>query len=394
MMTRACCVSPPVVSAGTTSVKLSVGNNIPTKGVAVGPVGNNAYIFGVGSESSWGTWKLNGVANLFEKPSSPYLINSIWALCVNVDPKTDTQLELTIYRSENGSSKEAIATAVCKSSDIQLRQTDPSSGISMYSAPFVFEQPIEIDDEILVSIRNFNNDNFNSIGFCYQYNNHDNNKNYAYVHLLQAQNSNGSEYEYALPALFSDLNTSFFINMDVTCPYLSVVNPGNRFEVLADGGKQTFTIDSYFPADSLKFNNLPSWIKRGELTQNAEGKYLLDVEVDPLPADKEKRTYQLNISGPACKTSITVVQAKEFSGITETEAEAGAKLVSSNDAEWQFSVNPQSYTRYELFDVSGRHIESGHIADSHLTIDKGNLSRGIYVIQFAGYGKTQVKLVK
>ena len=215
----------------------------------------------MGSESSWGTWKLNGVANLFEKPSSPYLINSIWALCVNVDPKTDTQLALTIYRSENGSSKEAIATAVCKSSDIQLRQTDPSSGISMYSAPFVFEQPVEIDDEILVSIRNFNNDNFNSIGFCYQYNNHDNNKNYAYVHLLQAQNSNGSEYEYALPALFSDLNTSFFINMDVTCPYLSVVNPGNRFEVLADGGKQTFTIDSYFPADSLKFNNLPSWIK-------------------------------------------------------------------------------------------------------------------------------------
>lgn len=353
------------VSAGTETVKFSAGNNIPSRGVAIGPVGNNAYIFGVGSESSWGSWKLNGVGNLFEKPYSPYLINSIWALCVNVSPKTDTELELTIYRSENGSPKEAIATAVCKSSDIKLRQSDTANGLYLYSVPFVFETPVEIEDEILVTIRNFNNGNFDSIGFCYQYNNHDNNKNYAYVHLLSTQAPNGSEYVYPLTELFQDLNTSFYINMDVTYPYLSVVSPDSRFEVPASGAKRTFTLDSYFPADSLTFNNLPSWIKRGELIQNADGKYLLDVEVDPLPEDKEKRTYQLNISGPGCSTSITVVQSKEVSGISGTETESDAKLVSNDYDSWQFAVNSQNYTRYELFDISGRHVASGNISGSH-----------------------------
>lgn len=382
------------VNAGGQILKLSAGNNIPSKGVAVGPVGDNAFIFGVGSESSWGSWKLNGVGNLFEKPYSPYLINSIWALCVNADPKTDTELELTIYRSENGSPKEAIATAVCKSSDFKLRQSDPSTGIDLYSIPFVFEQPIEIKDEILVTIRNFNNGNFNSFGFCYQYNNHDNGKNYAYVHLLQAQNPNGSEYVYALPDLFQDMNTSFFINMDVTYPFVSVISPSNRFEVPATGAKQTFTIDSYFPADELKFNNLPSWIKRSELTQNAEGKYLMDIEVEPLPTDKEKRTYQLNISATGCSASITIVQSKDFSGIVATETATDAKLAASNSAEWEFDVNPEIYTCYELFDISGRRIDSSNVGDSRLTVDKAGLSNGIYIIRFSGNGNAQIKLMK
>lgn len=382
------------VNAGGEILKLSAGNNIPSKGVAVGPVGDNAFIFGVGSDASWGTWKLNGVGNLFEKPYSPYLINSIWALCVNVSPKTDTELELTVYRSENGSPKEAIATAVCKSSDFKLRQSDPTNNIYLYSIPFVFEKPLEIKDEIIVSIRNFNNGNFNSIGFCYQYNNHDFNKNYGYVHLLQAQDPNGSEYVFSLPGMFKDLNTSFFINMDITYPYLSVVSPNNRFEVPATGAKQTFTIDSYYPAENLTFNNLPSWIKRSELTQNAEGKYLLDIEVEELPADKDKRTYQLNISATGSSTSITIVQSKDFSGVTNTETSADINLVSSNNAEWEFNVNPESYTRYELFDISGRLMDSGNISDTRLAVEKAGLSNGVYIIRFTGQGNTQIKLMK
>lgn len=116
--------------------------------------------------------------------------------------------------------------------------------------------------------------------------------------------------------------------------------------------------------------------------------------MEELPADKDKRTYQLNISATGCSTSITIVQSKDFSGVTNTETSADINMVSSNNAEWEFNVNPESYTRYELFDISGRLMDSGNISDTRLAVDKAGLSNGIYIIRFTGQGNTQIKLMK
>lgn len=377
---------------GTTSyggVKMSAGNYVPQNGLAVGPLGNDKYFFGVGADEMLSGWHLKGVSNLYEKPAHPYLIDRVWVLCVDPVPAdSDASVELTVYEMENGRPGDVIATSVCKYSDFVLRQDDQVNQLQLYSVPFEFEKQLVIDSEIMLTVRGFNDGEFETIGFCYQYNDHDFGKNFVYLNVVPAGSASSPETIYPLTRVLEN-KTSMYFNLDVTMPYVHAESDALEFGW--DGGTRTVVLDSYFPMEELSFNNLPSWIKRSEPYVEGD-KVKVDLIVEALPEGRTIRTAQLNISAPACSESVTVRQTVDAS-VDGIDKDDDVLFRRSGD-KWMFEIDGFGYRYVRIYDSIGRLVVEDSVYGTECVVDASVLQNGIYLVQFSGEKSVTLKVSK
>lgn len=310
-------------------------------------------------------------------------------LCVDPVPAdSDASVELTVYEMENGRPGDVIATSVCKYSDFVLRQDDQVNQLQLYSVPFEFEKQLVIDSEIMLTVRGFNDGEFETIGFCYQYNDHDFGKNFVYLNVVPAGSASSPETIYPLTRVLEN-KTSMYFNLDVTMPYVHAESDALEFGW--DGGTRTVVLDSYFPMEELSFNNLPSWIKRSEPYVEGD-KVKVDLIVEALPEGRTIRTAQLNISAPACSESVTVRQTVDAS-VDGIDKDDDVLFRRSGD-KWMFEIDGFGYRYVRIYDSIGRLVVEDSVYGTECIVDASVLQNGIYLVQFSGDKSVTLKVSK
>lgn len=332
-------------------VNYNVGNYDLTKSwwtAEIGQPGSAQYAFGTGSGSFWASnsnYRYNnvdGVANYFEKPQSPYVFNEVTLPlgdCLNLG----APLACTIYKVDADGivTDEVLAQSIYNPADAKTKGScTPIPGTAgMYCLKFVFDDAIVVNDAIFVSIDGFNNPNLIAIAPVAQALNHDNGIGYAFVK-LNTQN-NGYQFVEVAGALSSvdggsNMNVSMCISMNAVFPYLNA-EEGDIFAANSNGETKSFTIDSYWnPQKDWTISTSDSWIKAESVIDEVAQTVSLKITADALPSDKDGRFGTVKISALGCEQLITVLQGSEVTGI---EGVANAK--NFNDIDGTYTLAGQ-----------------------------------------------------
>ncbi|MDR0505810.1 MAG: T9SS type A sorting domain-containing protein [Dysgonamonadaceae bacterium] len=333
-----------------------------------------------------------GIANYFEKPAAKYMFETFYVHAGNVTTKPDEPVKLNLYAvNEDYSVGDIIATSETYPEDFILGDND--DGFQYYTIPFKFkvidpetgletESYIEMDSNFLAKFYNYE-----SADIFYQYDSHPTGDIYAYA-----------DFEEGIIPLGS---TSFLFDMDAIFPFLVALNdqpnPGH-YAAPDNGGTKEFQISSYWQLEDggcwLK-EELPEWISIGEPVYNAvSSNYTLSVSVAALPVGVTGRNASITLQSWGCEMTLEIKQGDAlWSSFNPVNSSKNIKIVSSGDS-FQLAY-PEGIVSVAVYNVAGQKVgEYALTSSGTFSIPTANLSRGIYILKFAGKTNETVKVVK
>lgn len=389
---------------------MGIGTFDMNKGFGVGLVSeesDSCFLFGNGSRDNWQRYKLKGIANMFDKPVRPYLLKSVWVKAVNVSCTDDAVLTLTVCRvDENGNvyTSEPLAEATCYG--YQIEEIYDDGRFKFYNIPFemgtydefgfFFPHPITISDQVLITIRGFDDtDVFPSIGFSYQANDHDGGEYHAYVYVKPR---NQSEELYALPDLFGgQLYTSFNMSLNAIYPFMMLESGEPTVAFGKGGGERSVTLNYYgfygtFDED-CHITEIPDWVEVRE-THIDGTLHTIAVVADPMPENISSRSGEIIIESDGNDPLTLTVTQDLTTGITQTTASQGIKVARDGD-NFSFTFGGCQYVAARVISATGRIVGNITIDGGSCHFDASGLDSGIYFVQFTGGEASEtLKIIK
>ncbi len=387
------------------SILFGAGNYDPTKGHWSAPLDDsgNRYLFGTGSEAFFGgteglTGKVTGVANMYEQPSSPYMISTVWVPLLKFTSLTNNvQFNCYIYRvkiADDGSitvTDEIIANSFTTSKDVKANAISTGG----YNMVFNFDEPVVINEPVLIYVDGFQNNNVLSIAALAQALGHDSDKNYAFLSL---ETTNKSYILYELEGLLTNADgvgnakSSFCIFHNAVYPFL-YSKEGYTFEIPAAGGEKSFECDTYFDPADWTVEGMPSWATYEKVLDAEANTVKLKFTAEVLPADVAGRSANVKVTSYCNEMTFTLLQGDAITGI---EGVDGVKTVQARIAENTLYLDYTSdITSVAVYNAGGTLVKSASLpASGSATINAADLARGTYIVRFGGKSHPVVKVVK
>lgn len=311
-------------------VNFSVGNFNPAKLTWSASVGQGQSAFGTGGEGFWASIsnyyynKVNGIANVFEAPTSPYVFTQVIQAFEDFLSMGAT-LACTVYRATDlgGGAMRIEDEVIAQTTNITEKQI-PGGGSTVI---FNFDKPIVIDCPIAISIDGFDDANLWTALPLAQALNHDSDKGYGFV-ILRNKNGNVEWVEIAGAMSANEdhsknMEVSFCMGMNAIFPYVHS-NDGDVFTVENAGGKKSFDIETYWNPNGAgkdavdpKWNVTcsESWFKAETVVDDNAKTVTLNVIAEALPAGVKGRHGSVTISALGCEEVITVLQGEDVTAI-------------------------------------------------------------------------------
>jgi hypothetical protein len=383
------------------TVLLGMTNWDPTKSYWWGQITEGKYLFGTGAEIFFGqtkgsTGKVTGIANYYDKPSSPYIMSSVWLPLYKCQTLTkNLRFNCTVYKAkieEDGTTTitdEVIANTYTTAGNVTLT----TNGI--YFMTFNFDEPIVIDDAVMIYIDGFQQKNILEIAPFAQPLPHDSDINYA---LLSLETTNSSYILYPLEGLITNATgvgnakSSFCIHTNATFPYLYSID-GYTFEVPNDGGEKTFNCDTFFSPDEWTIEGLPNWAKIEKTIDETNATVSVKFQIEALPTDVQGRSANVKITSLCNSMTFTLLQGSEITGIQNVD-KCNTAMVRLADNTLQLDY-VEGINSVAVYNASGMLIKSAVLpASGTYSFDASDLSCGTYIVRFGGKYHPTVKVLK
>lgn len=315
-------------------VNFGLGNYDPTKlnwyaGLGITGQEGGGSAFGTGGDSYWGPAtdyeynKVNGIANVFETPTSPYVFNQVSQAFDNFFNLGQGNLACTVYRATD------LGGGALRIEDEVIAQTtecDDQTVGGGHMLVFNFAQPIVVDSPIAISIEGFDDDMIiTSLPLAQAYN-HDSENGYSFV-ILRTKRGGVAWVEIA--GALASLNTpgnmkaSFCMAMNARFPYIGS-NDGDIFAAPDNGGEKSFDLNTYWNPNGggegavnpeWKVTCSDSWFKAQTIVDEKEQTVNIRVTADALPTGTEGRYGTVKVTALGCEYTFTVLQGSEVTGI-------------------------------------------------------------------------------
>lgn len=383
------------------TVLLGMTNWDPTKSYWWGQITDGKYLFGTGAEVFFGqteglTGKVTGVANYYDKPTSPYVLTSVWLPLYKCQSLSkNLRFNCTIYRvetEEDGTTiitDEVIANTYTTAGNVSLT----SNGI--YFMTFNFDEPVIVDEAVMIYIDGFQQKNILEIAPFAQPLPHDSDINYA---LLSLETTNSSYILYPLEGLITNADgignakSSFCIHSNAIYPYLYSVD-GYTFEAPDAGGNKTFTCDTYFSPEDWTIEGMPEWATLEKTLDEATGTVALKFTAEALPSGTEGRSANVKITSLCNDITFTILQGSAITGIQGVDSNRSVMArIADNTLQLDYTDGINSVA---VFNSAGMLVKASELPSSGTyTIDASQLSRGTYFVRFGGKNHPTVKVIK
>jgi hypothetical protein len=335
-----------------------------------------------------------GVANMFEQPASNFLIAKFYVRCGDLELYPGKPATLNVYKRETNGRLTLMATSTATEKDMmKFPVTNMGEMKNLYTVPFGFKQVdpstgreediyLEIDYTHFVEFAGYK-----SAIMLAQEGEHPSGENTAYVVFEEVALPVPEMYEN--PVTKTPWKTSFLFDMDAVFPFLGTT--GSTFYAPMGGGTKNFEISSYWLPEYWQFENeasLPNWITVGYPSiDQARGLVILPVTVAP---SATLRSFDLKFSSLASNT-MTLKIIQDPTGISEISKE---EINVVRQGENFLLTYPASATAVSVYNITGQQIaEYALNASGSSTIPASDLSKGIYILKFAGIN-VSVKVVK
>ena len=403
--------------SSTVSMTMGAGNyDLEKKYTAI--ITNEAgteFLFGTGGDATWQnaledpTARVAGVANVFDKPATPYVFTTLW---INGEfagsPDATFTLNIYEYTEDGRLNAEPIETSTATMKDVN------TAAPGYCSLPFVFkeqvgsltrEKEVEIDSKIMVVVTfdekvttfcPFMQSGPNEDGSCYSY---------AVISTTEENEETGETVESTsfypsnvFQISTGPLNSAFLFNMDATFTWFH--SEDNEFPAPVSGGEKSFTVESYYASsawtvegDAVVGNSDNAWIDwaaEDVLIEEAGQQYYtgettLVLTADPLPAGVTGRSAEVTVSIPGASKTFYVQQGEAGVEAVETSANR-VSVVNGN-----FEVEAATATAVDVYNVAGQKVASAAI-EGATTIPAQDLAKGMYILKFND--NTAVKVMK
>lgn len=307
-----------------TQISFGLGNFDPTKLYWLGEISNSggAYAFGTGSDAFWSGItntkynKVSGIANVFDKPASPYVFSQVKLPLGNYF-NVGANIYCTVYEARE------LDNGGLEITDNVLGQAtagEATSASGGYILPFTFPNLMIVSTPIAISITGLDNSNVIDFAPLSQAKNHDSDKGYAFV-LLKNQSSGDVWWCEIASALSSvdgtgNMEISHCFGLNAVFPYLHS-NDGNVFHAAAQGETKSFDISSYWhPAKQSDTDMLngwtvtssDTWVTASSSIDETAQKASVVVKAAAMPAGVTGRKATVTITATGCQETILVVQ--------------------------------------------------------------------------------------
>ncbi len=380
------------------------GNYDLTKGHWTAPLesNSNSSLFGTGSSSFWTqydsnlTGKVTGVANWYETPASPYIISRVWLPLTRFTSMGNSILfNCTIYKctiNEQGVvevTDEVIANTSTTSGNVKNNKLADGT----FNMVFDFEEPVVIDQPVLIYIDGFQN--ANGISPVAQALGHDSGINYA---LISLETKNKSYVMWPLENIITNADgvgnaaTSFCISTNAVFPYL-YSKEGYTFEIADAGGEKSFECDTYFAPDAWTVEGVPTWATMEKIVDEAANTVKVKFTAEALPAGEAGRSANVKITSNCNDITFTLLQGEAITGIEGVDAAKTVKVrMADNTLQLDYTAD---VTSVAIYNAAGTLVKSASLpASGSATLDASELGRGTYIVRFGGKTHPVVKVVK
>lgn len=361
---------------------------------------NNLPYFGnfSGIDNLWGGLieesKLIGVANGFDKPAAPYILENLWVNAVGEMPTTGSLYVTVFTMSQYGMPiKPVLASGYCEASDVTKTMTPDGEVLTL---PFTIRatnadgtaftnNPIVVSEPIMVAVNGFEQFGNKTFGFlqtmkpardesCHgsfwlSYPNADGQTQTSVLPVSSFQNADGP------------CNNSFLFHLGASFPWLHAEE--NTFAFPLEGGSHDFRLLSSYDTSNCGITisgNSGGWVT----TKLTDGNLKVTVAEGKGLTEDRKAVITLNAVGVSEKIEIT---QSHIAGINE---------IKNENARFSIDVLPGGFrlngvapeTEVTLFDASGRCTLKDKIAENGYLSTNG-LSAGVYLLK-AGNMTTKV----
>lgn len=311
-------------------VDFSVGNFNPVKLTWSAAVGQGQSAFGTGGESFWAQMsnyyynKVNGIANVFEAPTSPYVFTQVIQAFEDF-LSMGAKVACTVYRATDlgGGALRVEDEVIAQTTSITEKQITGGGTTVIFN----FDKPVVIDCPIAISIDGFDDANLWTALPLAQALNHDSQKGYGFV-ILRNKNGNVEWVEIAGAMSANEdpsknMEVSFCMGMNAIFPYIHS-NDGDVFVVENAGGKKSFDIETYWNPNGAGAGAVDpkwtvtcsdNWFTAETVVDDNTKTVSLNVTANALPADVKGRHGSVTISALGCEEVITVLQGEDVTAV-------------------------------------------------------------------------------
>ena len=202
---------------------------------------------GAGSDPDWEASGISvrGIMNLFEEPSSPYLLDGLWLTAYDVDASPEAKLTMTIYKAYpnepvyNDMVGEVIATSTVGVEAIEVIDEGPFANVhfpimTIDEDGFETEGGILISDAIFVEITGYNTPEFTSFEPIMQKEDHTSGNNYLYIKTTDLVTKEPTV------VTFTTVASSWMVNLSASFPYIHTQE--EEYNLAEEGGEFTVSI--------------------------------------------------------------------------------------------------------------------------------------------------------
>jgi hypothetical protein len=347
---------------------------------------NGDYIFGTNPERT-----IESVANYFEKPKQPYLLDSLWINLGALSAPAGTVFKLNIRKiDETGGYTTILAKATCTLESV--KESRPGY-YTMLFKNFITYDPvlelevtneyIEISDAILVELTGFNKTGIKLSAFSQGIT--DGGESNAYV--FYNHYASGKRYLLSANDYFGG-STSLLFNLASTYTYL--IPDATSFEAPIVGGSKTFNITSFSAPDTWWLETeLPSWLSAANTYDDQTGKITYTLTAEPLPAGVEGRGTVITVAEPGATMSISVTQGN-YTDVKNTKTTKTNVIKSANSVELNYT---NEFKTLSIYNVSGQKLTDYPLSpNGKMNINTSTFKQGIYFFQFQGSTNETIKI--
>ncbi|MDR0865435.1 MAG: T9SS type A sorting domain-containing protein [Candidatus Symbiothrix sp.] len=352
---------------------LGVGNFNLINGIAPYMFAPGDYWFGTTLDNS-----TDGIANFFDEPAQPYVLNGVNIAVANFKAPAGTTLHLIIHRVVNEQLLDTIATA-------QWTTDKAMNEPEFYNLAFTLNELL-INDALLIELTGFNQKAGVSFA-CFSEELHANKEeNHAYLFTFNEKN----ERTLITPDVISPGNyTSLCFSLDMVYSFIGPKNLNYLIEFGPESGQKTVDMDTYYPSENWRIvSELPEW-----LTMTVTNNQITFTAVE-LPEGFERHSVDVVISDGKGGLCIFQVVQDLFVGIDSPRAGHQVRILTKGDSV-ELIYPGEWFNSATVYTVSGQKTASYALSPAgRFILPASVMNRGVYIIRLGGKTAETIRIVR
>ncbi len=384
-------------------VEFGAGNYDPKKGLGLSGLG-------AGSDADWESSGISviGIMNLFEKPSSPYLLDGLWLTAYGVEASPEATITMTIYKADptqntySDMQGEVIATSTVGVDNIEYVEGTEFANVhfpimTVDEDGFETEGSILISDDVLVEISGYNTPEFTSFEPIIQNEDHTSGNNYMYI---KAKDLTTNE---PFIVTFTNTATSWFVNMSASFPHIHAAASGADHPCCVSEDGEVFYVGIDMPSSSMTRSSgievVPSedWISYlSEMYDANTGVNYFIMQAEPLNEGEagDKGSIKFLRNGEEIANVPVLRGEQEDTDPTGVQSELAKAITSAFIVDDLQLTYPSDVTKLSIYSAAGVLVKIVDLDKGGSDVVSMPMAKGVYILSFDGKERVVRKVVK